>query len=428
LALKKGLDRAYFSIGQLSGEVRDPDCPALEVMTAILGGGADSRLYQRLLTKMGDANAIAADWDANYGHPGAFRISGAVKSPSTVEDIRAIREEVERMRSAEVSAEELAAAKNTAINRLAFAYDTNAKAVGRMLGYAYFGYPEDFIQQYQKALAAVTAADVLRVAKEHLDPARFAIVVVGNPAEFLNPLSSLGGPVRQIDSTIPGAEAAPADAAGLAKGKQMIERAQQAVGGADKLAAIQDIAQVSEARPDSPPDAAPIQATELWLAPDAFRREQSAPTGKIVVYLNGRSGWASPPAGTAALTGVRLKEVEGDRFRLYFRLLLGDRMPGWTVNAIDDATLEIADGAGQIAQLTVDPASGMPRSVRYELVMASGPPLAMADTWSDFREAAGVKMPYKIVRARNGVKYAEFTVTDCKINSGLKLEDLRSRP
>jgi len=103
-------------------------------------------------------------------------------------------------------------------------------------------------------------------------------------------------------------------------------------------------------------------------------------------------------------------------------------MAGWTVNAMDDATIEIADGAGQVAQLAIDPATGMPQSVRYELAMPSGPPTAMEDIWSDFREVAGVKMPYKIAKTYNGIKFADYTVTDCKINSGLKVEDLRSRP
>ena len=61
-----------------------------------------------------------------------------------------------------------------------------------MITYEYYGYPKDFIQQYQKALAAVTEADVLRVAKAHLDPAKFTIVAVGNPADFGKPLSTLG--------------------------------------------------------------------------------------------------------------------------------------------------------------------------------------------------------------------------------------------
>src|SRR6201999_584025 len=121
---------------------------------------------------------------ANYDHPGLFQITGSTKLASTVETIRAVQTEVDRIRSSEVSEEELKTAKDTALNSLVFAFDTKTKTLGRMLTYEYFGYPKDFIQQYQKALAAVTRADVLRVAKEHLDPSKFTIVTVGNPDDF----------------------------------------------------------------------------------------------------------------------------------------------------------------------------------------------------------------------------------------------------
>ena len=249
-----------------------------------------------------------------------FQISGSTKSISTVETVKAIQEEVERIRSAAVSDEELKSAKDTALNGLVFAYDTKTKTLGRMLGYEYYGYPKDFIQQYQKALAAVTREDVLRVAKQHLDPASFAVVAVGNPEGFAKPLESLGGPVHQIDLTIPGTEAAPVDPAGLARGKQMLERAQEAVGGAAKLAAIQDFSEATDIQMDPSAGGTLVRGTDRWLAPGAFRREQDASTGKVAVYVNGRSGWISTPQGSGALAGDRLKEVQGGHFRLYFRL------------------------------------------------------------------------------------------------------------
>jgi len=132
-----------------------------------------------------------------------FEISGGTKSLSTVETIKAIQEEVDRHTTSDVTEEELKTAKDTALNSLVFAYDTRAKTLGRLLTYQYYGYPTDFIQQYQKALEAVTRADVLRVAKEHLNPAAFTIVAVGNPDDFGRPLDTLGNPVTTIDLTIP---------------------------------------------------------------------------------------------------------------------------------------------------------------------------------------------------------------------------------
>jgi zinc protease len=103
---------------------------------------------------MGNAYDISAGWGANYDHPGLFQIAGSTKSVSTVETFQAIREEVERIRTSEVSDEELRVAKDTAINGLVFAFDTRSKTILRLLNYEYYGYPRDFIQQYQKALTA----------------------------------------------------------------------------------------------------------------------------------------------------------------------------------------------------------------------------------------------------------------------------------
>ena len=201
LAVKTDVTQTFFVMGQLGGELRDKDYPALDVMSNILGGGFRSRLFQRVRTRMGAAYEIGADWGANYDHPGLFEISGSTKSASTVETLQAVREEVAKIRTAEVSDDELKTAKETALNGLVFAFDTRAKTLGRLLTYEYFGYPKDFIQQYEKALAAVTKADVLRVAKEHLSPETFTTIAVGNPQSFGKPLDSLG-PVKTIDLTI----------------------------------------------------------------------------------------------------------------------------------------------------------------------------------------------------------------------------------
>jgi|SRR5579871_5082691 len=203
LAVKTDVAQTFFAIGQMGGDLRDKDYPALEVMSDILGGGFRSRLFQRVRTRMGDAYDIEADWGANYDHPGLFEIAGSTKSASTVESIKAIQEEVQRIRTSEVTDDELTTAKQSSLNSLVFAFDTKAKTLGRVLTYAYYGYPPDFIQQYQKALAAVTKADVLRVAKERLRPESFVFVTVGNPKQFGTPLDSLGLPVKNIDLTIP---------------------------------------------------------------------------------------------------------------------------------------------------------------------------------------------------------------------------------
>jgi zinc protease len=203
LAVKEDVNQTVFSLGQLGGILRDKNEPALEIMADILGGGFSSRLFRRVRTQLGYAYGIEAEWAAAYDHPGLFEIGGSTKSGTTAEAIEVVRQEVDRIRASEVADQELETAKQTGLNGFVFHFDTPGKTLSRVLRYRYYGYPDDFIFGYQKALGAVTKADVLRVAKEYLHPETFTVVAVGNPKDFGKPLSAIGLPVHPLDLTIP---------------------------------------------------------------------------------------------------------------------------------------------------------------------------------------------------------------------------------
>ncbi|MGA2740410.1 MAG: pitrilysin family protein, partial [Bryobacteraceae bacterium] len=203
LATKDDVTQTFFIEGHLGGQLDEKDFPALEVMGDILGGGFQSRLMQRVRTQLGLAYEIAADWGADYDHPGLFEVEGSTKSASTGDTLTAIQKEIERIRTSEVTADELDTARQSALNSLVFAFDTKRKTLSRLLNYEYYGYPKDFIERYQKGLEAVTPADVQRVARERVHPAGLTIVAVGKTGEFRKSLATLGLPVSSIDLTIP---------------------------------------------------------------------------------------------------------------------------------------------------------------------------------------------------------------------------------
>lgn len=431
IARKDDVTQTFITVGHLGGELRDPRYPALEVMADILGGGFRSRLMQRVRTQLGYAYSIGAGWGANYNHPGLFRVSGSVRSPVTAETIKAVREEIERLRTQEVSDEELETSRQSALNSLVFAFDTKAKTLGRLLNYEYYGYPRDFIQQYQKALAAVTKADVLRAARERLDPARLTIVAVGPAAEFEQSLATLGMPVTSIDLTIPEDKpaAAKADAASLQKGGELLRRVQAAVGGADRLAAVKDMVERAEYQVEGAAGGGmKVEQVNRWIAPGHYRQESRFPMGSVTAYSDGAGGWLVTPQGAGALAGPHLKQVQGGLFRLYFRLLLSDRMPGRQVNAIDERTLEITGAGGESARLVVDPATHLPERVVYRAVRMAGPPVTAEDCYTRFQEVSGIQVPFQVTIMQGGQKFAEVAIRDFQINTGLKVEELSKRP
>jgi zinc protease len=199
LAVKRDVTQTFFALGHPGGLLRDKDYAALEVMADILGGGFRSRLVRRVRTDLGYAYNISAYWGVDYNHPGLFTISGSTKSGSTTEALQVVLEEIAKMRAQEVTPEELQAAKDAVLNSFVFNFDRPSKTLSRMVTQDYYGYPRDFIFQYQKAVSAVTRADILRVAKEYVKPENFTIVAVGNPPEFGKPLSALGTPVKEIE-------------------------------------------------------------------------------------------------------------------------------------------------------------------------------------------------------------------------------------
>ncbi len=208
---KEDVEQTFLEIGDLGGELSDKDYPALSVAADILGSGFSSRLMREVRSRLGYAYSIGADWQANYDHPGLFRIGGSARSEVTTKTVSAILEQVSSMRTDPVSDQELKTAKDTVLNSVVFDFERPSQTLGRLLTYDYFGYPGDFLTKYQEAVSRVTKEDILRVAKAHFAPDKLLIVAVGNSSKFQKPLSDLHMAVKTLDVSIP---PPPADGSG----------------------------------------------------------------------------------------------------------------------------------------------------------------------------------------------------------------------
>ena len=428
LAEKTDVTQTFFAVGHLGGILRDKDYPALEVAAQILGGGFSSRLFQRIRTKLGYAYGINASWGAQYDHPGLFEISGSTQSAHTVDTLRAVREELNKMLDQEVTEQELQTAKDTVLNGFVFNFDRPSKTLNRLLLYEYFGYPKDFIFQYQKAIAGVTKAEVLRVAKQYLKPEDLTIVAVGNPASFGTPLKDLGLKIQPIDLTIPQPKkaAGKADAASATKGRQLLAKMQAALGGAAKLAAVKDVQMVADVAVQTGGAAMKATQRNSFLKPATMRQDTELPFGKQSVFFDGTIGWMASPQGAQNLPPPVVKQIQGELFRQFFTLALSDAVAGRTVSAVDADTLEISDGQGNQVRLQLD-GSGKPAKLSYEGEGLAGP-ANVEETFSDWRDVDGVSVPFQATILQGGKKFAEVKIQQYKINSGLTAAELSKKP
>jgi zinc protease len=427
LATKTDVTQTFFNVGHLGGELRDKDYPALEVASQILGGGFSSRLFRNVRTQHGWAYNIGSGWAASYDHPGTFRISGSTQSAHTVDTLKAIREELDRIRTGEVTDQELQTAKDTTLNGFVFHFDRPSKTLNRLVQYEYYGYPRDFIFQYQKAIAAVTKADILRVAQKYFRPQDLTYVATGNPQEFGTPLSTLGMKVEPIDLTIPEPKkeaAAQADPASLEKGKALLQRVQQTLGGADKLAAVKDIQYQANVEMQTPGAVMKVKQTNTFLAPSSLRQDLELPFGKQSVYSDGTTGWMAGFQGMQALPPQAVKQARAEVFRQIALIAMSDRDPDRTVNYTGAGVLEISSKSGESVRLEVDEKTGMPAKTSYQ----EGGQGVISQIFSDWRDVNGIRLPFAWTTMRDDKQFATVKIDNYKINSGLTPEALSKKP
>ena len=324
--------------------------------------------------------------------------------------------------------DELETARQSVLNSFVFHFDTPAKTLNRLVIYDYYGYPKDFIYRYQKGVAAVTAADILRVARERIDPKQMAMVAVGNPKDFGEPLTALGIPVKDLDITIPEpkseAKAVTADPQSIAKGRDRLKQMQAAAGGLDKLGAIKDVRQTLSMQFDAAAGGLKSTQTNYFLLPGTFRQENTLPFGKIVAYSDGKVGWLRSPQGMMPMAGPQLKQMQSEIFRAYLNLLLSDRDPARTVSLNAENTLVISAQDGETVDLKIDPASGLISTESYIQQQPSGPPSPITLSLSDYKDVDGIKVPFKFAILQGGKKVAEAVVSEYKFNTGMTPEDM----
>lgn len=183
-AKQQNIPQGRVTFGHLGIELTHPDSFAVRVMSYILGqGGFSSRLMQRVRTDEGLAYDVRSDYRPGIAYRGTFRILFQSKSESCLYAAKICLEEIGKMQTTEVSEAELSAAKNFYLDAFpGFFFSTPIQTASTFAGAEYNRYPKDYYPTYRDRIAAVTAADVKRVAKEHMRRDRLVFVFVGNVA------------------------------------------------------------------------------------------------------------------------------------------------------------------------------------------------------------------------------------------------------
>jgi zinc protease len=181
--IEKDLTQSTIVLGHEGLSRTHPDYYSVTVMNYILGaGGFSSRLMDSIRDKQGLAYGIMSHFDARL-MPGSFWVNLQTKTETTNQAITSVLSEIKSIRDIPVSDQELAEAKSFLVGSFPLRFDSTAKLAHVLAQVEFYGLGFEYFSDYPKWIDRVTKEDVQRVARQYLDPKRYALVVVGNLAK-----------------------------------------------------------------------------------------------------------------------------------------------------------------------------------------------------------------------------------------------------
>lgn len=167
LIMSRPAAQAQVVVGFLAPALAHPDYAAVKVLSTALGGGMASRLFTELRDKQGLAYSTGALYPSRVGQSFFVTYIGtAPASASRTEE--GMTQEIERIRRERLSAEELARAKAYLLGQFALDRRTNARLAWYQAFFESTGLGYGFADAYTRAVEAVSAEDVQRVANAYL--------------------------------------------------------------------------------------------------------------------------------------------------------------------------------------------------------------------------------------------------------------------
>jgi predicted Zn-dependent peptidase len=162
----------------------NPDNFALMVMNDILGGGGfTSRITKKVRSDEGLAYSAGSSYGIETWWPGSFRVSYQSKNPTVALAAKYSIAEINRIRTAPVTDEELVTAKASFIDTFPTNFESKAATARLFANDDYIGRPHSYWKTYRENIRKVEPADVQRVAKQYLDPDKLVFLIVGKWSE-----------------------------------------------------------------------------------------------------------------------------------------------------------------------------------------------------------------------------------------------------
>jgi len=344
------------------------------------------------------------------------------KSKATAAAIDAFNVELDALKTNPATPEELTKAKESILNSFVFRFDSKEKVLRERMTYEFYGYPADFLEKYRAGIEKVTQQDVARVAHQYIHKDQLAVLVVGKAADFDRPLSSFG-PVSTLDITIPGTQAAKTvGTASNAEGKVLLAKVVAGLGSEETVRSLKSLRQKVSILANTPQGEFAIDGEQVVLYPDRIWQKLQTPVGEMTMVFTPTASFMTGAMGSqdipAAQSDEILNEMKHDPF--FVAQHADDPKFSFTAGATEkiggvEAKILDVNADGAQVRWFVDPQNGRILRASFKSVGPAGPG-EMVVEYIEWKPVAGLTLPFKVTRSRDGTKEASVEVKEAEIN------------
>jgi zinc protease len=179
-------------IGGPSLKHNHPDRLKLMAANFILGsGGFNSHLMKEIRSARGLAYAVGSKV-SEFRDFGVFIAYAQTKNSSVPLVIKLIREQMRKMQSKAISAEELGWAKKSLINQFVFLFTSTDKIALREFGLDFDEMPADYLDNFTINILKVTGQDIQKISGSIFRQDTFNVFIVGPAKKLAKDLQGMG--------------------------------------------------------------------------------------------------------------------------------------------------------------------------------------------------------------------------------------------
>ncbi len=167
--IQEDLNQAHILKGWIVSTADSDDFAPISLLNIILGAsGLSSRLFLELRDKKGLAYVVRSAYDVARLSAN-FSIYIATEPKNIETSLKGFEEEIEKIKTVQVSEEELENAKNNLFGKWAFIGETNSQQANWLAHYGIMGFGFDFHERAVEKIKKVTVKDIIDCANKYFN-------------------------------------------------------------------------------------------------------------------------------------------------------------------------------------------------------------------------------------------------------------------